>query len=262
MSKKFWFILILALVVIVGTALGQTPATDKPVKHPVEQAQTLIKAIELLTPKTGEVWAEGSSQWITWAVASTGPVDSVKLVLYGQDSKPVVLARFFKENPLKWEWTKVSATTDHPAIEVQSYYHKKVLKDKHDFVIASVSSSGSTGPDTPKLMSKPTDVKSAIFVTTPNGTEKLTAGKSCVISWKLMGVPQAPDKVTYTIELSRNDGKDYEKIVGGISLPTNEYTWNVSGPASRTCRIKVTVKGVQDPLVLEDTSDASFIISE
>ena len=103
-----------------------------------------------------------------------------------------------------------------------------------------------------------------IDVVAPRGGEKIPIGSTFTIKWNLMatdGVP-APGS-SYDIMLSTDGGKSFPiPIVMNLPAPADHFTWKVSGPATQTARIQITLKspdnGGNNPM---GTSGDNFAIT-
>ena len=85
----------------------------------------------------------------------------------------------------------------------------------------------------------------------PNGGESWTVGESHAIQWSSANLSG-----NVKIELSRYGGSSWETLFAGTTNDGNQ-NWTVTGPASTTCRVRVT--SVANGTVL-DTSNANFAI--
>ncbi|MBN1807840.1 MAG: hypothetical protein JW909_02150 [Planctomycetes bacterium] len=94
---------------------------------------------------------------------------------------------------------------------------------------------------------------SSITVTSPNGTEVLSAYQQCVISWAVAGSPGPP----YHIEYSTDGGTSWDEVVN-ITYNADSYTWIVPPVASTECRVLVSnITGT-----ISDVSDVEFEIQD
>ena len=93
----------------------------------------------------------------------------------------------------------------------------------------------------------------SITVTSPNGGENWGVGTSHPITWTSTNLTG-----NLAITLSRNGGSTYtETLATSVPENTGSSTWVVTGPASTTCRVKIT--SIADPSV-SDISNDNFAI--
>jgi hypothetical protein len=92
-----------------------------------------------------------------------------------------------------------------------------------------------------------------MIVTAPTGGESWDAGSSQAITWASRGVTDV------TIDLSRDGGTTWEKMVPSTPAAAGAYLWTVTGPASADCLIRVSGALDGNP---SDESDAPFNIGE
>ncbi|HPN36793.1 MAG TPA: hypothetical protein PL041_00230 [Melioribacteraceae bacterium] len=91
----------------------------------------------------------------------------------------------------------------------------------------------------------------SIKVKSPDGGEYWRIGTQQAITWK------SNDVTNVKIELSVNNGVEWETIVPSISAATGTYLWTIPNRESSSCRIKISDVNEQQ---LSDISDDSFTI--
>lgn len=92
----------------------------------------------------------------------------------------------------------------------------------------------------------------SIFVVSPNGGESWAEGETRDIQYSATGGP-----TTVAIELDRGDGTGWQLLAADVPAGNGSYVWNVTGPISAQCRIRVVDS--DDP-GLFDISDEMFMI--
>ncbi|MCX5894202.1 MAG: PQQ-binding-like beta-propeller repeat protein, partial [Proteobacteria bacterium] len=93
-----------------------------------------------------------------------------------------------------------------------------------------------------------------ITIASPNGGENWNVGSSQNIAWT-----SASLSGNVKLELSRNGGSTYpETLAASVPVGAGSYPWAVTGPASSTCRVKVT--SLSDPSLFA-VSNSNFTVS-
>ncbi|MFN0157020.1 MAG: WD40/YVTN/BNR-like repeat-containing protein [Bacteroidota bacterium] len=92
----------------------------------------------------------------------------------------------------------------------------------------------------------------SVSLVSPNGGESLQIGATHQITWTASGFPAVK------IELTRNNGTNWETITGSTPAPTQSFVWTVTGPSSSQCRVRVSNSANQ---TLNDQSNALFSIT-
>lgn len=90
-----------------------------------------------------------------------------------------------------------------------------------------------------------------IILLSPNGGETLAIGSYQTITWASIGINEL------NIEYSSNNGASFTLVASNVSVFTNSYSWQVSGPATSNglIRLKESSTGV-----ITDVSAATFTV--
>ena len=91
-----------------------------------------------------------------------------------------------------------------------------------------------------------------ILVFSPNGGEQWTEGETREITFAAHNGP-----VNVLIELDRGDGNGWQTLAEDVPVVTGSYTWDVVGPASAHCRVRVSDSADGS---VQDISNAEFTI--
>jgi hypothetical protein len=167
-----------------------------------------------------------------------------------------------RRTTLKWESTDFAGTVLRVKVDLS-----RNGGDTWETLFASTPNDGQqdwaiTGPETEEALLRVTTVNPSVFtdtsddvfsirepstitVTAPNGPAVLAAGQPVDITWESTGF-----KGNVKIELTRNAGSEWEVLFPNIAN-SGEATWLVSGPATRSARLRVS--SIEEP----EVSDAS-----
>jgi hypothetical protein len=188
--------------------------------------------LTITSPNGGETWEAGTFQDITWT--STGTVGNVKIE-YSTDNGT--------------SWTEIVKSTANNGI-----YHWMVPDTPSDNSLVRISESDiDDGPSDvcDSVFSITPPSSPAIFITSPNGGEELTAGSVHEITWTSVGTV-GDLKIEYSID----NGTSWTDIIAATENDGG-YEWTVPDDPSGNCLIRASEAVDGDPL---DVSDALFSI--
>ena len=166
-------------------------------------------SLALVQPNGGETWFIGSVYPVKWT--SQGDIDSI-LVAFSMDNGEnwQTLARTANSGIFQWE-VKGQRSRDC-LIKIQAL-HNPMVFDASDAVFTI---------NEPK-----------INIQTPDSNLVWYLQTEVAITWEFIGPIE-----TVSIELSRNDGTDWESLASGITNNT-VFLWNVAGSLADSCRIRI-----------------------
>ncbi len=190
-----------------------------------------LPPLELQSPNGGENWIIGSSQTIAWTSSGISGNVRIELSRDGGSSYPEVIAASLPISPGSYNWTVTGPASSSCRVKVTSIESGVYDVSDGNFTVA---------------------VPPNITVQSPNGGENWIIGSSQTIAWTSSGISG-----NVRIELSRDGGSSYpEVIAASLPISPGSYNWTVTGPASSSCRVKVTSieSGVYD------VSDGNFTV--
>ena len=141
-------------------------------------------------------------------------------------------------------WTQATANAGWPAREG----HTSVVFDNKMWVMGGADASAYKN-----------DVwySRGITLLSPNGGESWSSGSNQIIKWRTFGSGFA----RYRLLLSRNSGSSWiDTISHNVASTESTYNWLVPVINSATCRITVQALNSTGPVIIQDASDADFII--
>lgn len=259
--RKITVVALMAVFMVVAMAVAQGTTEPAPV----------APSMKVVSPAAGDKWEEGSVQNVVWSLTSRLQPDSIKIVIVmrtdggsGSGEKETVLTTIYKENPGKWEWTKVGPVAKKLRMEVRAFIGKTVVKGSQSFGIVAASGIGSaTGkpPTTPILPVEP--VTPAFKITSPNGGETWRVGETKMITWAVSSTLIPGTTKTVEIYMSRDGGATYrEHIAKAVPFADTEFKYAVDGTPAEKCLVKIALTGSDETSAPQyfDVSDAPFRI--
>jgi hypothetical protein len=188
--------------------------------------------ITVTAPNGGEVWAVGSSQLITWVKDGTlGNVD-ILYSINGGTSYPNTLAT--NVSGTSWAWNPIPDNINSSVrVKVRSTTYNTDTEDVSDANFA---------------------IKGSFTITSPNGTEQLSAGGSHNITWTSTGTLS-----NATLEYDENSGLDgYPSLItNSVAVSAGTYAWTLPVDVGTNYRVRIKLNG--DTTVM-DTSNSDFSI--
>jgi hypothetical protein len=199
-------------------------------------ANELLRVVEahlvtVASPNGGELWYEGNPQTITWSSFAAG--DFVAIELSRDGGTTYEFLTYATPNDGSFTWSVTGPPSEHCRVRITSIaHHEATDRSDADFRIR------------PALLQ--------MYVTSPNGGETWFTGYPFDITWNsFLAGP------TVRIELSRNMGVTWETIAASTAND-GLFTWNVTGPTSGSCLIRVTSTTAP---TATDASNGYFAIS-
>ena len=187
--------------------------------------------ITVTAPNGGETWEIDTTQDITWTSENTSGQVKVELSRDAGTSWETLASQTTDDGSLSWKVTG-------PASE-QSWVRISDVAS----AVADTSDSAFTIFEVPEPV---------ITVTSPNGGEVWDIGTEQEITWTSENVSG-----NVAIEVSRDAGDTWEELTSETAN-TGSFPWQVTGPASNTCLVKVST--TDDSVA--DFSDNIFAIEE
>jgi hypothetical protein len=145
-------------------------------------------------------------------------------------------------------WTQATANAEWSARQT----HTSVVYDNKMWVMG--------GADIMRNYKNDVWYSRGITLLSPNGNENWASGTNQVIKWRTswwcFGFAR------YRLLLSRDGGSNYtDTIANNVASTESTYNWLVPVINSVTCRIMVQALGSTDSVIIQDSSDADFMIS-
>jgi|GEM_PF-2634473 len=187
--------------------------------------------ITVTSPNGGENWRLGETHNITWT--TTPGVGNLQIHLYRGGTMVQVLSASY-QNVSPFSWTISGSLT--PASDYRIGMSEVGDGDPSDF-----SNNYFT-------LSSPT-----VTVSVPNGGENWQVGTTQRIQWSYSGTFSSFD-----LHISRDGGSTWSPIETGLPGNYTYRDWTVTGPASSSCRIRVTGNIYEGSV--SDQSNANFTI--
>jgi predicted RNA-binding protein with TRAM domain len=222
------------------TAVGKNTITDSSDKN-----FTITKAgggggssLKVSTPNGGESWTTGKSYQIKWSKGNAG--SKVKIELLKSGKKSLTISKKTKnDGKHKWKVPSTVKTGSKYKIKITSST-KKTVTDSSDKNFTITKASGGGG--------------SSLKVSTPNGGESWTTGKSYQIKWskgnagsKVKIELLKSGKASLTIsKKTKNDGKHKWKVPSTVKTGS-KYKIRITSSTKKT---------------ITDSSDSTFTITK
>ncbi len=185
--------------------------------------------ITVTKPNGGELWDIGTEQAITWFSQDIETSVIIELTRDNGGSYEILAENV--ENSGAWTWTVTGPATDSAKVRIQA-------TDESDMDVS----------DTMFSIKEP--LMPELTVTAPNGGELWEIGLEREIQWTSTDI-----SATVDIMLSRDGGTSFTALAESVDN-TGSYMWNVTGPASDSCLIKISATDG----AAQDVSDALFVI--
>ncbi len=187
-------------------------------------------SLTLGLPNGGEKWFTGEDHSIVWQ--SVGDLPKIKIELSTNNGIDWVTVADSTDNTGVFVWTIPNTFSAQCLIRIQ---------DSKDGSPVDVS-------DSVFEIAAPPNISALV----PNGGESWQIGTEQNITWSSTNTSGAVN-----IELSRDNGSSWEELVASTS-DEGSWQWNVIGPSSANCLIRVA-DADGDPA---DVSDSTFAISD
>jgi hypothetical protein len=195
--------------------------------------EAVVPSITVISPNGGETWITGSNQAITWTSENTSGALKIDLS---------------RDSGANWE-TLAATTPDDGSF---GWIVSEPAANTCLVRVADITSAAADTSDNAFTIAKPT-----ITITAPNGGESWDIGTRQNIVWK-------PEYISgnVKVELSRDSGATWETLSADLAVTPDQagnaqLSWQVSGPESKTCLVKVSAADGS----AEDVSDAVFTIT-
>lgn len=187
------------------------------------------RSLHIELPKATSIWYLGQYQSITWDDAAAG--DSVKLEMSADGGLTWQTISENTPNDGGYRYQVRGETSDQCIVRVLSVDTPVVLDNSEMFVLRQPS----------------------ITLDEPQADTVWTPGRTGTIVWSSEGLPfHAP----VDIDLSRDGGSSWEAISKNAE-DDGWYFWNVTGPGSNNCRVRVRSS---DDLTVSAENDSDFVI--
>ncbi len=223
--------------VAVGSVVSQSPAAPGPARY--GSAVNLVvsggpcPSLVITSPNGGETWTQGQTYAITWNASSVPGDVGVHLSENGADTLWLGLAA---ATAGQLSWTIPTFVTPGNAYRIHvTSANKELVEDLSDNAFTIVS------PPSP------------LTVTSPNGGETWTQGKTYTITWNETGVSG-----DVSVHLNVNGADTY--WLGGVSASAGQFSWTVPYSVTPGSAYRVHVTSA-DNGAIEDLSDGTFIIA-
>ncbi len=196
----------------------------------------------ILSPNGGERWAIGTTQCVTWVSRNYGGAVTIELNRnFPSDSMWEVIGQVNTATIGRFEWIVTGHVSEQCRIRLTTPVVPPFAVDDisdHNFAIVNG------------------DVHPSIVVGAPNGGERWIIGSSQRISWRATGLVG-----DVSIQINRHFPLDSMwEFIGTATLPSDGFTWIVSGPVTSTARIMV--RAMNYNVDYSDISNENFGIAE
>ena len=201
---------------------------------PVEQTASSFK---VTTPNGGQKWTTGKSYAIKWTKGKAGATVKIQLLKSNKHYK-WISKKTKNDGKLVWKIPTTVVTSSAYKIKITSVKNKKVFdKSNKNFKITKTGGGGS----------------SSLKVTTPNGGQKWTTGKSYAIKWS-KGNAGAKVKI-----LLLKNGKAYKWITKSTKND-GKHAWKIPANVATASTYKIKITSTTKKKVT-DSSNKTFRIT-
>ncbi len=201
---------------------------------PVEQTASSFK---VTTPNGGQKWTTGKSYAIKWTKGKAGATVKIQLLKSNKHYK-WISKKTKNDGKLVWKIPTTVVTSSAYKIKITSVKNKKVFdKSNKNFKITKTGGGGS----------------SSLKVTTPNGSQKWTTGKSYAIKWS-KGNAGAKVKI-----LLLKNGKAYKWITKSTKND-GKHAWKIPANIATASTYKIKITSTTKKKVT-DSSNKTFRIT-
>jgi hypothetical protein len=187
--------------------------------------------ITVTSPVKNDYWRSGTRHEITW---TSNDVNSIKI-------------EFTSDNGDSWDIVENVLVASSGKYNWLVPYVPNSVSDSCRIRITDVNDPAVIGYSENTFTVYEPNIK----VKTPNGGEFWRIGTQQAITWK------SNDITNVKIELSVNNGQEWETIVPTISAALGSYLWTIPNRESQNCRIKISDVNEQQ---MSDISDDNFTI--
>ncbi len=192
--------------------------------------------LKVTTPNGGQKWTTGKSYAVKWSKGSAGATVKIQLLKSGKHYK-WVSKKTKNDGKYAWKIPSTVATSSAYKIKIVSIKNKKIFDTSNKTFKITKAASGGT-----------------LKVTTPNGGQKWTTGKSYQIKWS-KGTAGAKVK----IQLLKN-GKAY-KWISKSTANDGKHTWKIPTTVTTASTYKVKITSTTKKTVT-DSSNKNFKITK
>jgi hypothetical protein len=199
----------------------------------VEQTASSFK---VTTPNGGQKWTTGKSYAIKWTKGKAGATVKIQLLKSNKHYK-WISKKTKNDGKLAWKIPATVVTSSAYKIKIVSIKNKKIFDTSNKTFKITKATSGGT-----------------LKVTTPNGGQKWTTGKSYAIKWS-KGSAGAKVK----IQLLKS-GKHY-KWISKSTANDGKHTWKIPATVATASTYTIKITSVKNKKIT-DTSNKTFKITK
>jgi len=198
--------------------------------------------IHLIAPTGGQQWVQGSSQYISWQIFSTPPVEGFKIDLFKDGAFQGIVADNLLATACSFEWTVgnhsagVAQPDSNYSLCIQAKNSDASWEDCSDSSFAILAPA-----PTPSLR-----------VISPNGGESWISGSGPNITWTSTG-----SIANVNVDYSINNGGNWLPVAANIAN-NGTQPWTVPATPSTTCLVRVSDAANN---LINDVSNAAFQIA-
>ena len=195
--------------------------------------------LKVTSPNGGQKWKTGKSHAIKWVKGNAGAQVKIQLLKSGKHYQ-WISKKTKNDGKYAWEIPSTVVTGSAYKIKITSIKNKKVI-DVSDKVFAISKLASSADAD-------------ALEVTTPNGGQKWTVGKSYAIKW-------VAGNGGYYVKIQLYKSGKHYKWISKKTKNDGKYAWKIPTTvvAGSAYKIKITAKTKSS---ITDSSDKTFTISK
>ena len=191
--------------------------------------------LKVTTPNGGQKWTTGKSYAVKWNKGNAGATVKIQLLKSNKHYK-WISKKTKNDGKLAWKIPATVVTSSAYKIKIVSIKNKKIFDTSNKTFEITKAASGGT-----------------LKVTTPNGGQKWTTGKSYAIKWK-KGNAGAKVKI-----LLLKNGKAYKWITKSTKND-GEHAWKIPANVATASSYKIKITSTTKKKVT-DSSNSNFTIT-
>ena len=191
--------------------------------------------LKVTTPNGGQKWTTGKSYAVKWNKGNAGATVKIQLLKSNKHYK-WISKKTKNDGKLAWKIPATVVTSSAYKIKIVSIKNKKIFDTSNKTFEITKAASGGT-----------------LKVTTPNGGQKWTTGKSYAIKWK-KGNAGAKVKI-----LLLKNGKAYKWITKSTKND-GEHAWKIPANVATASSYKIKITSTTKKKVT-DSSNSNFKIT-
>ena len=193
--------------------------------------------VHVISPNGGEGYVLGSVVPFAWVASSDGPIVRVALGLSRDGGSTWESIADSVANTGTYDWASTGPGSATCRLRVTAYDQRVGSEDVSD-------------GDWRLLPPSPT-----VDLLAPNGGEVFAIGASARVRWHVTGGTAV---ATSTVQVSRDNGLNFSAVSENVGN-AEAFDWDVSGPASEFCRVRVVYTNAFGQTAA-DTSNAGFAV--